>query len=703
MKKILSDLQEDYNNALPAKQNNDKKIARWMDRYIGKPYGNEVKGKSAIISKDIKRQVEWQLPSLLDPFVSSHNIITTNPVTYEDKLAAAQAGILLNTQFTRQLDRHRFMDELIRYMQIRGTAILRTGWSYKTKEITKNIQTQVQVLNEETGQVSIQTLTEQKKEQIVIENKPTVNLCKLEDIVIDPTCQGDLDKANFIVYSFMSNYSELKSDPKYKNIENIKELTSDELLESNMNSNEDQASYEDTFSFKDKARKRLLVREYWGKYDINNDGIAEDIVCAWVGDTIIRLAINPYPEGKKPFISLHYNKNPFDLYGTGIVDSLEDSTRVKTGLLRGIIDNIVGSNAGQRGYKVGALQGNERSKYMNGQSFEFTGTPADFYVTPYNPLPSYIFSFYNQVNSEIESLSGVKGFGNGIGGSSLGTSATETKGVLSSTAKRDVYIVRNIAEGLIKLFRMWHSYNTEFLSEEEVVRITNDEFVPIRRDDLEGRIDIMIDIATAETNEEKAKELAFMLQTIGPNAEDPGITKLLQAKLFRLRKMPDLAKQLEEYQPEPNPLEQKMQELQIAKVEAEIESIRAKSQENFVDAQLKAAKTGTEEAKAQHFIANSENIPCNGGNNKEVDTEALEELKHQRLLELERFRHENELERIDVNKVYEFEKDKREEEKEQRRSQFTDGSELEKGELDHMRKLEQIKEQNKAKKVSNGS
>ena len=43
----------------------------------------------------------------------------------------------------------------------------------------------------------------------------------------------------------------------------------------------------------------MVMYEYWGNYDINDDGIAEPIVCAWVGSTVIRLELNPYPD-KKP-------------------------------------------------------------------------------------------------------------------------------------------------------------------------------------------------------------------------------------------------------------------------------------------------------------------------------------------------------------------------------------------------------------------
>ncbi|MEL2330780.1 portal protein, partial [Klebsiella pneumoniae] len=37
------------------------------------------------------------------------------------------------------------------------------------------------------------------------------------------------------------------------------------------------------FDFQDKSRKRLVVHEYWGYYDIHGDGVLHPIVATWVG------------------------------------------------------------------------------------------------------------------------------------------------------------------------------------------------------------------------------------------------------------------------------------------------------------------------------------------------------------------------------------------------------------------------------------
>jgi len=96
---LLSALKADLKAAELLKREQDTAIFKWKAEYNGEPYGNEQKGKSAIVSRDIKKQSEWQHATIVDPFVSTTDVIKCIPITYEDELAARQNEILLNTQF----------------------------------------------------------------------------------------------------------------------------------------------------------------------------------------------------------------------------------------------------------------------------------------------------------------------------------------------------------------------------------------------------------------------------------------------------------------------------------------------------------------------------------------------------------------------------------------------------------------------------
>ena len=199
--------------------------------------------------------------------------------------------------------------------------------------------------------------------------------------------------------------------------------------------------------------------------------------------------------------------------------------------------------------------------------------------------------------SQNQYYSGVKSFTGGIGGASLGTTARAASGVLDAVSVRRLDIVRNIAENLINpLMRKWMSYNSQFLSPEEIQRITNTEFVQPPEDDHSQNIDLQIEVSTAEDNSAKAQELAFLLQTLGQNM-DPAMQNLIMSQISKLNKMPDLAKMIEEFKPQPDPYIEQMKQLELKMKEVEIMERESRAMENQVDMRLKAANAALAEAK----------------------------------------------------------------------------------------------------------
>ena len=137
---VLRILKQDFEASRRLKHRNDEKIRQWKREYNGEPYGNERKGRSKIIARMIKKQSEWQHASLVDPFVSTSDIIRAKPVTWEDKEISPKVEILLNTQFCRQFDRFNFMNKAIKVLDQEGTCVVRTGWKYKEDIIKEQIK-----------------------------------------------------------------------------------------------------------------------------------------------------------------------------------------------------------------------------------------------------------------------------------------------------------------------------------------------------------------------------------------------------------------------------------------------------------------------------------------------------------------------------------------------------------------------------------
>lgn len=626
--RILEALKANLVAAEELKNINDSKVQERRSTYAGSAYGNEEEGKSKIVPKVAKRQSEWAHASLKDPFVSTPDIIKCSPITYEDVNAARQNELLLNTQFCRQFNRYNFMTKAIKVLDVDGTLVVQVGW--ETEDEERQVEADV-VKIDEYGKEYI--TKEMVTETVTKVNRPTAKVCRSEDIYIDPTCQDDLDNAQFIIYRYETDLSTLKKDGRYSNLDKIVDVDK-----------EDDGYYEsadDTnFRFEDKPRKKIVVYEYWGNYDIDEDGEVEAIVCAWVGNTVIRLGANPYPDKKPPFLVVPFSSVPFQIYGENNMDLIADNQKVITALTRGFINNMSASTNGQVGLKKGTLDPTQRKKFFAGKNFEYNTSANDIWQGHYNQIPGTAFDMLGLQNNEVESLTGTKGFSGGITGNALGSnSATAARGVLDATSVRRLDLVRNIAENLIKpLMRKWMEYNAEFLSDEQVIRITNEQFVPIRRDDLKGEIDIGIEISTAEDNANKSQQLSFLLQTLG-NTVPFELTQKVLAKIAKLGKMPDLEKDLKDFKPQPDPMQEKIKQLEAQKLQMEIEEIKARTAVAYSNARENAGDEAEKFQKANKLKAETAKIYADASlTNSKKDNEDLSYLKTNNEIDLQRKR-----------------------------------------------------------------
>lgn len=633
----VAELKQDYQDARGPHDAQMIKIDAWLDNLHVKGGAKPKTGKnsSKITPKLIRKQAEWRYAALSEPFLSTEDIFSVKPVTWEDKQAAIQNQLVLNHQFNNRLNKVAFIDEYVRTLVDEGTAILRVGWDFEEKEVevdvpdvrfyvdpayaqvhaelaelkTSNPAAYEQVEEElrqahdlslEQGQPIRPDVvgTKRVKRMKTVRNQPTLEVCDYRNVLIDPTCMGDIDKARFVIFSFESSLSELRKNPRYKNLDNINTETN-----SILGTPDHVATSPDTqnFNFADEARKKFVVYEYWGFRDLDNSGLVRPFVAAWVGDTLIRMEANPFPDQKLPYVVVQYLPVRKSTYGEPDGALLEDNQKVSGAVTRGMIDLMAKSANGQMGIRKDALDVSNRRKFMNGEDYEFNANVdprQGIYVHEFAEIPQSAQFMLQLQNFEAESLTGVKAFSQGISGNGLGDVAAGVRGALDAASKRELGILRRLSAGIIAVGRKFISMNSEFLSDVEIVRITNDEFVPVRRDDLAGDFDLKLSISTAEEDNNKAEQLAFMLQTLG-NTVSPEITLMLLADIARLRKMPELEHALKNFKPTPDPLAEARQRLEIAKLEAEIRKLNS-------GAQLDVAKVDTEAAKAENLHADTD-------------------------------------------------------------------------------------------------
>lgn len=671
----LKDLKADFDNSKPARDTIVSRIAEWTDyrKGTGSAAPKVQPGQSKVVPKLIRKQAEWRYAALSEPFLSTPDLFKVSPVSWEDQQGAVQNGLVLNNQFNTVIDRTALIDRFVRENVDKGTCVLRTGWDYQTEpaiqtepiyafmedpsleqvyqQMAQTEQTNPVVLGnypqeiqdgysifKDTGvSYRLQTTgTTQTPYDKVIRNCPTVEVCNLANLYVDPACSGDINKASFVIYGFETSTAELKASGLYQNLEKINVNNSSPLTAENF----DASSSDPNFQPQGKPRKRIVAYEYWGYWDINDSGTLRPIVATWVDNILIRMEENPYPDGKPPFVVSQYLPVTDQLYGEPDAELLKENQDIAGAVTRGMIDLLGKSANGQTAFTKGMLDSSNKKRFSDGEDYEVNpgnDPRSGIYQHVYPEIPSSAQFMLSLMNTDAESLTGVKAFSGaqGISGQGLGSTAAGVRGALDAASKREMGILRRLTRSIVEVGRKIIAMNAIWLNEQEVVRVTEEEFIPIRRDDLAGNYDLNLAISTAEQDEAKAQELAMMLQTLGNNI-DFEMTKMILAEIARLRKMPDLSHRIAQFQPQPDPMEQQMQQMQMELLQAQINLTNAQASEYGAKGMLNQAKVATEASR-------SNQIQSQADKNSLEFLQTQNGVKHQQALEMEQAKGDNTL------------------------------------------------------------
>lgn len=598
------------------------KVIRWNDirNVTGKSKPVKIKGRSSIQPKLVRRQAEWRYPALSEPFLNSEKIFQVNPRTFEDLDAAKQNEILLNYQFDVKLNKVKFIDDYVRTVVDEGSCIVQVGWERLTtkekqivpvysyypaedeealailnqalelkqknpREYNENIDEAIKAsidYSQQNGGEPVLAHQVGKQEVLVdkvVENRPTVEILNTLNVYVDPTCNGDLDKALFIIKSFETNQAECKKAGIYKNLDKVN------WAGNNPNSDGDHYTSADENFNEDLIRKKVVAYEYWGFYDINGTGSLTPIVATWIGSVMIRMEENPFPDGKLPFVIVQYLPVRNSVYGEPDCELLEENQQIMGAITRGLVDILGRSANAQQGFAKGMLDPLNKRRFENGEDYEFNPnlSPQTGYIEhTFNELPQSVLAYVQMLNADAEALTGVKSFSGGMSGDAYGQVAAGIQGAIDAATKRETAILRRLAYGVSEIGNKIIAMNAVFLSEEEVIRVTNKQFITIKREDIKGNFDLKVDINTAEVDQAKAQDLGFMLQTLGPNM-DPMITMKILAEIADLKRMPTLAEELRNYQPQPDPIEEAKRQLEVEEEKAKINFITQRANKLIAD------------------------------------------------------------------------------------------------------------------------
>ena len=659
-------------------------IRTTLENYkIIKDGGKAVKvkpGKSSVRPKMVRKYQEWQYPAREEPFLNTPNMFQLMPRGPKDAPAAAQNGMLLNYQYETLLDKVSLVGNVVRVITDEGTVIVKTGWEskYEMKMVTKQrpiyasaedslklieaamqsgqmdrAQAQEMLMSGEPMQVGIEDYEEE--EEVLTKNQPTHTVLDGANVGIDPNCEGDLSKAGFIWHEYDTSWSELIKN-RYEELEdgttrgyykNIDEaLAADSSVAYFDNKSKDYSN----FVYDDKARKKFKAVEYWGYWDIQGDGVLVSIVAEWVGSVLVRLEENPYPHKRLPF-SIAYDMPVLrSTRGEPVALLLDDNQDSNGRMARAMHDITSTAATGQEFIDANFFSSiADKNQYEKGNTVYFNSQmdpKRSIYRRTVDPIDNSILQVMQLNTQEAENFSGTKPFDGMKGGQGLGL----TKMSLDATAKRELSVLRRISALFIDMAKMVISMNQAYMDENQTIRITDTEFVEIARDDLQGDFDLRVSISTPEKDDQQAQSLMTLLQTNAASMP-PQLYAKTMGKILRLQYQPDLAEEYEQFKPEPDPMQVKIQEMQMenARLQNEvlkmdmiakqslveertsrmIENTEADIANKLAQAELRAAQAElalaqAEKAKSESDMLDQKFIDKDSGSAREREVQDLE-------------------------------------------------------------------------------
>jgi hypothetical protein len=588
---------------------------------------NTKEGRSKVKPKTIKAIHNYSASALSEGLLSDYDIIDAIPVGSDDLDDAMAQKQLINYQLNEEMEFDLVVDKAARYFEDFGSFYLKLSWNYKErvkktaekeyKELPANITEEQYMQLQQAGRLTEDNkIIVDKEITTVVSDHPVIELKKYNQIVLGPSTDGSntLDSLEFICDRYYSNIASLEATGKYKNLDKLVNISAVDDLDVNALPDSDFDAMMDDILEEDKNRtalgegtkvdkyKPLVVTEYWTKV-LNSKNQLETVVVTYVGNTIIREEKSPYGEEVGyPFArGIYYQSLDNKLYD-GIPDTvdLEDDQLITGAVTRGIID-IMGRTAnGRIGVANSFLDPIEEKKFEDGDNFKFNPSlhPVNaVWQEKFPEIPNSALTMLQITQSNSESISGKKLFGQGLSSSSYGEVAAGVKAVTDATVQRLMSNVRKFNKPFVHIFKKMAELNKKFITDDKIIALSDKSFTTIRPDELKTSINIKLSVATPEINDKKANDLAFILQTLGDSV-DYSVKQVMLADIARLKQRPDLAKAISSTPPpQPSQQELELHQLQVELLKAQIANEKAKAYENQTDGVLNEAKASTEEAK----------------------------------------------------------------------------------------------------------
>ena len=333
--------------------------------YRGDPFGNEVDGRSQVVSRDVRDSVQAVLPSMMRVFFGSEKVVEFVPRNANDMAMSEQATDYLNYIVRQDNDAIGIFYSVFKDALMNKGGFVKWWWDDSIEVHTHSFEgldegalglilqedgveavsvegrpapgippEQAQMMEAQGQQVpqiyDVEIKRRRKRNQVKIETMPP------EEFFVDAAATS-LDDAQVVGHRTMATVSDLVA------LGYDRDMLDDHLSDEFAFTDNDEywARYADSDvpgPVSAYERKRVLYVEAWCYVDYDGDGISELRRVCTVGNNYE--VVNNETADSIPFAMFACDPEPHVFFGSDIADLTKDIQRVKSAVLRGMLDSL---------------------------------------------------------------------------------------------------------------------------------------------------------------------------------------------------------------------------------------------------------------------------------------------------------------------------------------------------------------------------
>lgn len=666
----------------------------------------EVEGRSSVVSPDVRNTIESMLPQLMVKFAGTEKVVEFEATKPGDEKKAEQATDYLCHVFHTKNNGEGITYTWMKDALLSKNGIVKAWWDTRTEEkreeyknlsdvelselmdddeieITeqnaypdeedaeqrqdalKQIGEQMQQAMQaaQMGDPQAQQAVQQMQQQAMqIQSKPVVLAydvtCKRskkcghvrvdnvppEEFLIARSAKN-IDDATFVGHRVARTMSDLKS-MGYKNIDNI---SSDDQATSFNTERIERLGYDDEMAYMqadashtaDESQRRVWVTECYIRCDYDGDGISELRKVTRAGNQILDNEIVDLC----PFVSITPIPMPHKFFGLSVADLALESQKIKTSILRGMLDNMYLDINGRYFAVDGQVNLDDLLSSRPGGVVRMKAQGMAGRLDQGRGDPQTGMAMMETMAGFLEDSTGWTRYNQGSDGDSLNSTATGVNIITNRADMRLDLIARNFAEGFRDLFRLMLKLVSQYSEKEEVIRLRG-EWVPIDPREWRNGFTANINVGLGTGNKDQQvmhlmsllqqQQMGLQVGTATPENVYQAQQEVVKAMGFKSadKFFTDPAKQPPK-PPMPNPDEIKAKsamEMKQMDLQADAHKFQAETQNRQQEIQLQAS------AKLQEVRANLELQAAN--DQRDAEREAA---KEQAQMELERYKVESQM------------------------------------------------------------